>query len=208
MFGTFSTITVPGLLYKQTCGFITVKLVRYTGRPCLLVSRLGACLGAGAVVSILSKLLVLVAESLLALAASLAAPLAAPGMSSTLALAAMPLFLVVDGEGRYSSLQSCLLSQGGLLLQCGRLDGRHHRLIGVSGFPDDVSKLGQLPHLQLVELDGHQILEVPWEAVEEDRLEEMADWLIRRQGPHHHLQELRGSPAAQLCSPQDAGTLI
>ena len=157
MFGTFSTITVPGLLYKQTCGFITVKLVRYTGRPCLLVSRLGACLGAGAVVSILSKLLVLVAESLLALAASLAAPLAAPGMSSTLALAAMPLFLVVDGEGRYSS---------------------------------------------------HQILEVPWEAVEEDRLEEMADWLIRRQGPHHHLQELRGSPAAQLCSPQDAGTLI
>ena len=71
MFGTFSTITVPGLLYKQTRGFITVKLVRYTGRPCLLVSRLGACLGAGAVVSILSKLLVLVAESLLALAASL-----------------------------------------------------------------------------------------------------------------------------------------
>ena len=43
---------------------------------------------------ILSKLLVLVTERLLALAASPAAPLAPPGMSTTPALAAMPLLLI------------------------------------------------------------------------------------------------------------------
>ena len=57
--------------------------------------------------SVLSKLLVLVTESLLALAASPAAPLAA----STPALAAMPLLLAVDGEGRYRLLQGHLLSR-------------------------------------------------------------------------------------------------
>ena len=98
----------------------------------------------------------------------------------------MTLLLVVDGEGRYSSLQSCLLPQGGLLIQCGRLDSCNHRLLGVSGVPDDVTKLGQLSHLQLVELDGRQILEVPWEVVEED----MAGRLIRQQGRRHHLREL------------------
>ena len=60
----------------------------------------------------------------------------------------------------------------------------------------------------MLELDGHQILEVPWEVVEEDCLEDMASQLIGRQGRHHHLQELRGSPAAKLCSLQDAGTLV
>ena len=31
MFGSFYIITVRGLLYKQTRGFITIKLVCYTG---------------------------------------------------------------------------------------------------------------------------------------------------------------------------------
>ena len=64
--------------------------------PGLLVSQPGASLGAGAVVGMLPELLVLVTESLRALAASLAAPLAACGTSSTPALAAMPILLVVD----------------------------------------------------------------------------------------------------------------
>ena len=136
----------------------------------------------------LPELLVLVTESLRALAASLTTPLATSGMSSTPALAAMPLLLAVGGDSCYSSLQSCLLTQGGLLLQCGRLYSCHYRLLGVPGIPDDVSILGKLPHLQLVELDGYQVLEVPWEAVEEDCLEDVAGWLIRWQGRHHHLQ--------------------
>ena len=49
-------------------------------------------------------------------------PLASSGTSSTPALAAMPLLLVVDGESCYGSLQSCLLTQ---VLQCGRLYGCH-----------------------------------------------------------------------------------
>ena len=64
--------------------------------PGLLVSQPGASLGARAVVGMLPELLVLVTESLCALAASLAAPLAACGTSSTPALAAMPILLVVD----------------------------------------------------------------------------------------------------------------
>ena len=124
--------------------------------------------------SILSELLVLVAENLLTLAASFAAPLAASGMSSTPALAAMPLLLRVDGESCHSSVQSCLLTLGDILLQCGRLHGRHHCLLGVSEIPDDVSVLGKCPHLQLMELDGHQVLEVLREAVEEDCLEDVA----------------------------------
>ena len=75
--------------------------------PSLLVSRPGACLGDGAVVGMLSELLVLVTESLLALAAYLAAPMVAPGTSSTPALAAKPLLLVVDSKSFSSSLQSC-----------------------------------------------------------------------------------------------------
>ena len=101
--------------------------------------------------SILSKLLVLVAESLLALAASLAVP----GMSSTPALAVMPLLLVVDSEGCYSSLQSCLLPQGGLLLQCGWLDGRHNRLLGVSGVPDGLRNTGLYLFLDATKYPTH-----------------------------------------------------
>ena len=112
--------------------------------------------------SILSKLLVLVAESFLTLAASFATPLAASGTSSTPALAAVPLLLCMDGEGSHGSVQSCLLTHASLLLKYSWLHGRHHRLLGVPAVPDDVSELGELPHLQLVELDSHQVLEVPW----------------------------------------------
>ena len=108
--------------------------------------------------SILPELLVLVAESLLALAASFAASLASSETSSTPALAAVPLLLRVDGEGSYSSVQSCLLAQGSLLLQCGRLHGHHHCLLGVPGVRDDVSIPSELHNSQLVELDGYQIL--------------------------------------------------
>ena len=103
----------------------------------------------------LPELLVLVTESLRALAASLAAPLATFGTSSTPALAAMPLLLVVDGEGHHSLFQGCLLPQGGLLLQCGWLDGRHNRLLGVSGVPDGLRNTGLYLFLDATKYPTH-----------------------------------------------------
>ena len=111
-------------------------------RPRLLVSRPGACLGAGTVVSISPKLLVLVTETLLRLSTTPGAALATPGPATASALAALPSPLVVDGESRHRLLQYCLLLLSGLLLHCGWPDSRHHRLLAVSGVPDHISKLG------------------------------------------------------------------
>ena len=93
----------------------------------------------------LSELHVFVTESLLTLANSLATPLAASGTSSIPALATMPLLHVVDGDSCYGSLQSCLLTQGGLLLQCDRLYGSHHRLLGKLGSLPSTGGTGQPP---------------------------------------------------------------
>ena len=121
-------------------------------------------------------------------------PLAAPWSATAPAAAPLPLLLTQDNEGHHSLLQGSFLCGGVVLLSRGCPQGCHHT---VPGIPDNVSELGQLP-----EPDGHQVHEVPWEAVKENGLEEFSSLLSRwHDGRRHHLHELCRPPVAKLRPP-------